>query len=197
MWESNAPVHYSGFVSVQVKISMSSLKIRFESLPVRMNNLNQMCIYSKMDKSTDQTGSYNPLEKLFKEHSYPWWVGSLFAYFRYRVFKKKRNSLKCRYFCFKNLQNDKVHQIKNMYENIYIIGYYPGFYSSLKDQNCANGGHFEFFVIWKWIRNIHAKYQLSLFNLGHQFKMTTICSIFIHQGAAKAWIIANCIYFNI
>ena len=35
-------------------------------------------------------------------------------------------------------------QFKYLYDTIYTIGYYSCFYSSLRDQICANGGHFEF-----------------------------------------------------
>ena len=38
----------------------------------------------------------------------------------------------------------KNHPFKDLYVKIYIIGYYSGFYSSLKDKDGANGGHFGF-----------------------------------------------------
>ena len=45
---------------------------------------------------------------------------------------------------------------------------------------------------------IHTWWILSLlFIFCWKFKMTTISSNFISQGAVKAWIIANCIDFNI
>ena len=36
----------------------------------------------------------------------------------------------------------KYHQLKYLFDKIYTIGYYSGFYSSLWDRNWANGGHF-------------------------------------------------------
>ena len=33
---------------------------------------------------------------------------------------------------------------KDLYDKIYTIGYYSGFYSSLRDEIWANGGYFEF-----------------------------------------------------
>ena len=36
------------------------------------------------------------------------------------------------------------HHFKYLYDKIYTIGYYSGFYSSLKDNIWANCGHFEF-----------------------------------------------------
>ena len=33
---------------------------------------------------------------------------------------------------------------KYLNDTIYTIGYYPGFYSSLRDEIWAYGGHFEF-----------------------------------------------------
>jgi hypothetical protein len=38
----------------------------------------------------------------------------------------------------------KNHPFKDIYNKIYTIGYYSAFYSSLKDENCANAGLFEF-----------------------------------------------------
>jgi hypothetical protein len=43
----------------------------------------------------------------------------------------------------------KNHPSKDISDKNYTLGYYSGFYSSLKDKIWANGGHFEFFVkIW-------------------------------------------------
>ena len=42
-------------------------------------------------------------------------------------------------------------QFKDRYDQIYTIGYYSGFYSSLKDENWANGGHFEFWSGFHYI----------------------------------------------
>jgi hypothetical protein len=36
--------------------------------------------------------------------------------------------------------------LKFVYDIIYTISYYSGFYSSLRDKIGANGGHFEFFT---------------------------------------------------
>jgi hypothetical protein len=36
------------------------------------------------------------------------------------------------------------HHSKYLYDKIYTIGYYSGFYSSLRDKIWAYGGHFEF-----------------------------------------------------
>ena len=36
----------------------------------------------------------------------------------------------------------KNHPFKDLYDKIFPIGDYSGFYSSLKDKNGANGGHF-------------------------------------------------------
>ena len=38
------------------------------------------------------------------------------------------------------------HLFKCLYDKIYTIGYYPGFYSSPKDKIRAYGGHFEFLL---------------------------------------------------
>ena len=40
--------------------------------------------------------------------------------------------------------NHSIKYKKSPIQRIYTIYYYSGFYSSLKDKNCANGGHFEF-----------------------------------------------------
>jgi hypothetical protein len=37
----------------------------------------------------------------------------------------------------------KYHCFKYLYDKIYTIGYYSGFYSSMRDQICGNGGHIE------------------------------------------------------
>ena len=50
----------------------------------------------------------------------------------------------CWKFVSKSLNKIKNHPLKDLYVKIYTIGYYSSFYSSLKDKNSANGGHFEF-----------------------------------------------------
>jgi hypothetical protein len=44
----------------------------------------------------------------------------------------------------KSLNKIKNHTLQDVYVEIYTIGYYSSFYSSLKDKNSANGGHLEF-----------------------------------------------------
>ena len=127
------------------------------------------------------------------------------------------------------------HPFKDLYDKIYTIGHYSGFCSSLNDENCANGGHFElsikrwskqiiltmhtpiylvynpwfqtlqiYLMEWSFTSKIerciwcmHGYYYLFTSSFDGQFKMATICTIFIVQRAAKAWIIANGVDFII
>ena len=47
-------------------------------------------------------------------------------------------------FVFKPLYMMKNHPFKDIYDTNYTLGYYSGFYRSLKDRIWANGGNFEF-----------------------------------------------------
>ena len=54
------------------------------------------------------------------------------------------------YFCFEiPLYDKKKHQFKYLYDKIYTIGYYSGFYSSLRDNIWASAGHLKF-CAWRW-----------------------------------------------
>ena len=37
-----------------------------------------------------------------------------------------------------------LNKMKDLYVKMYTIGYYSGFYRSLKDKSLAHGGHFDF-----------------------------------------------------
>ena len=56
---------------------------------------------------------------------------------------KKKWLVKRGKFVSKSIKKIKNHPFKDLYVKIYTIGYYSGFYSSLKAKNWANGGHFE------------------------------------------------------
>ena len=49
-----------------------------------------------------------------------------------------------RYFCIEIPLYDKKKTFKYLYDKIYTIGYYSGFYSFLNDNNLANDGNFGF-----------------------------------------------------
>jgi hypothetical protein len=65
----------------------------------------------------------------------------LYVYIIKRVSKKK--NLTKLFFFLKSLYIIINHPFRDIFDEIYTIGYYSGFCSSLNDANCANGGHFE------------------------------------------------------
>ena len=59
-------------------------------------------------------------------------------------------------------EEEKNHHFKDLYDKFYTIGYYSGFYSSLRDEIWANGDYFEFlskdkdgYKYSSWINQIH------------------------------------------
>jgi hypothetical protein len=58
------------------------------------------------------------------------------------VSQKKWTLVKWGQFVSKSSKKIINHPFNDLYVKIYTIGYYSGFYSSLKETNWANGGHF-------------------------------------------------------
>ena len=65
------------------------------------------------------------------------------------------------YFCLEiPLSDKKNHWFKHIYDKIYTIGYYLGFYISLRDKIWENGGHLEFYS--KDEEKLKIMYQINL-----------------------------------
>ena len=58
-------------------------------------------------------------------------------------YKKNRDYGIMYIFHYKGWLYNKIHRLKYLYDKIYTIGYYSGFYSSLRDKLWGNGCHFE------------------------------------------------------
>jgi hypothetical protein len=67
----------------------------------------------------------------------------IFGYIIIKGVSKKWTLVKWGRFVYKSIKQIINHPFKDLYVKIHTIGYYSGFYSSLKDKNLVNGGHFE------------------------------------------------------
>ena len=56
----------------------------------------------------------------------------------------------------------KDQRLKHLYDTIYTIGNYSGFYSSLRDIIGGNGGHFEFHQKMEKNYDIHHVFMISI-----------------------------------
>jgi hypothetical protein len=81
----------------------------------------------------------------------------------YRVSQKKRILRFTTILALKSIYMIKKIKIKYLYDKIYTIGYYPCFYSSLRDKILANGGHLYFFPEYegKW-KYLSYMYQIVI-----------------------------------
>jgi hypothetical protein len=64
--------------------------------------------------------------------------------YTYRVPKKKQGLWNYVFLYYRGWLTVKNHRFKYLYDKIYTICYYSGFYSSLRDKIRGNGGHIEF-----------------------------------------------------
>jgi hypothetical protein len=64
--------------------------------------------------------------------------------FGQRVSQKKWSIVKWGKYVSESIKKIINYPFKDLYVEIHTIGYYSGFYSSLKEKNWAYGGHFEF-----------------------------------------------------
>ena len=62
---------------------------------------------------------------------------------------------------FKIPSCDRIYPFNEVYSKIYTISYYSGFYSSLKDKNCAYESNYEFDFYFV-VNNLHSFRKLSV-----------------------------------